>query len=69
MNKRRSEPAVLNIRDCPGQQVPDGAVYIGRTVSRARLPGSKWGNPFKPTKQGDTEAHAAAVTLNRLIKS
>ena len=65
MNKRRSEPAVLNIRDCPGRQVPDGAVYIGRTVSRAHLPGSKWGNPFKPTKQGDTEAHAAAVALYR----
>ena len=26
---------MLNIRDCPGRQVPDGAVYIGRTVSRA----------------------------------
>ena len=39
---------MLNIRDCPGRQVPDGAVYIGRTVSRAHLPGSKWGNPFKP---------------------
>jgi hypothetical protein len=52
LNKKRSEPAVLNIRDCASRQVPDGAVYIGRTVSRARLPGSKWGNPFKATKQG-----------------
>ena len=42
---------MLNIRDCPGRQVPDGAVYIGRTVSRAHLPGSKWGNPFKPANK------------------
>ena len=65
MNKTRSEPAVLNIRDCASRQVPDGAVYIGRTVSRAGLPGSKWGNPFKATKQGDAEAHAVAATLYR----
>jgi Domain of unknown function (DUF4326) len=65
LNKKRLEPAVLNIRDCPGRQVPDGAVYIGRTMSRMRLSGSKWGNPFKPTKQGDAEAHEVAVTLYR----
>jgi hypothetical protein len=65
LNKKRVEPAVLNIRDCPGRQVPDGAVYIGRTVSRDGLPGSKWGNPFKPAIQGDAAAHAVAVTLYR----
>jgi hypothetical protein len=65
LNKTRSEPAVLNIRDCPSRQAPDGAVYIGRTVSRMGLSGSKWGNPFKPTKQGDAEAHAVAVALYR----
>ena len=27
-------PAVLNIRDCPGQEVPAGAVYSGRGVTR-----------------------------------
>ena len=56
---------MLNIRDCPGRQVPDSAVYIGRTVSRMGLSGSRWGNPFKPTKQRDAEAHAVAVALYR----
>jgi hypothetical protein len=58
-------PRVLNIRVCPGRQVPDGAVYIGRTVSRMGLSGSKWGNPFKAAKQGDMEAHAVVVALYR----
>jgi hypothetical protein len=63
-------PQVLNIRHLPGFSerrpvIPPGAVYIGRTVSRIGLSGSKWGNPFKPTKQGDAEAHAYAVALYR----
>ena len=27
--------------------LPSGAVYIGRAMSRYRLPQSKWANPFK----------------------
>ena len=56
---------VLNIRNCPGRRIPDGAIYIGRAVPRARIAGSKWGNPFKPTRQGDAEAHAVAVAQYR----
>jgi len=52
-------PRVLNIRNCSDRRIPDGAVYIGR------IEGSKWGNPFKPTKQGDAEAHAVAVARYR----
>jgi hypothetical protein len=38
-------PRVLNLRDCPGGAVPEGAVYVGRP--------SKWGNPFRLTKGVD----------------
>jgi hypothetical protein len=63
-------PQVLNIRHLPGFSerrpvIPPGGVYIGRTMSRMGLSGSKWGNPFKPAKQGDAEAHAVAVALYR----
>jgi hypothetical protein len=63
-------PQVLNIRHLPGFSerrpiVPPGAVYIGRTVSRMGLSGSKWGNPFKPAMQGDAAAHAVAGALYR----
>jgi Domain of unknown function (DUF4326) len=58
-------PQVLNIRHLPGFKeqrpiIPPGAVYIGRKNSRYGLQGSKWANRFKPTKQGDAEAHAVA---------
>ena len=49
-------PRVLNIRNCPGRRIPASAVYLGRAVPRARIAGSKWGNPFKPSQQGDAEA-------------
>ena len=56
-NDMSNKPRVLNRT---GHRVPDGAVYIGRAVPRARITGSKWGNPFKPTRQGDAKAHAVA---------
>jgi hypothetical protein len=30
----------------------EGAVYIGRAVSRRRIPGSPFGSPYKPGKDG-----------------
>ena len=50
-------PRVLNIRDCPGYRqrgpiIPAGAVYIGRTVPRYRLPESQWHNPFIEPRDG-----------------
>ncbi len=43
-------PRVLNKRT---HGMPDGAVYIGRTVRR--LAGSKWANPFKIDRHGTRE--------------
>jgi hypothetical protein len=60
-------PQVLNIKSCPGRSVPAGAVYIGNAVYRGpyRLPGSKWGNPFKLTVRNNAEAHAVVVAQYR----
>jgi hypothetical protein len=51
---RPVQPRVLNLRDCPGRDVPPGAVYIGRHwyFGGYRLPRSKWFNPFNPDKPG-----------------
>jgi Domain of unknown function (DUF4326) len=50
-----SGPRVLNIKHCPGKAVPEGAVYIGDTVSWPpyRLRKSKWANRFKINRRGD----------------
>jgi hypothetical protein len=44
------QPRVLNYSK---DGLPDGAIYIGRPMPRARLPGSKFGNPFKLGRDGD----------------
>jgi hypothetical protein len=42
-------PRALNYRTVG---LPAGAVYIGRVMPRYRLPGSKWGNPFRRGRDG-----------------
>ena len=46
-------PRVLNIRTLPGYAkrrpvIREGAVYVGRLMSRYRLKGSKWANVLLP---------------------
>jgi hypothetical protein len=58
-------PQVLNVRHLPGFNerrpvLPPGAVYIGRTSARYRLPASKWANPFALKQEADREAVIAA---------
>jgi Domain of unknown function (DUF4326) len=45
---------ILNMRGRRGR-VPAGAVYVGRTLPRAGLPGSKRANPFKIGRDGTRE--------------
>ena len=47
-----SAPRVLSMKQCPGRDVPDGAVYIGDrwNLGGYRLARSKWANPFKIDK-------------------
>jgi hypothetical protein len=47
-----SAPRVLSMKQCPGRDAPDGAVYIGdrRNLGGYRLARSKWANPFKIDK-------------------
>ena len=37
---------VLNLKDT-NYKIPEGAVYVGRAMSRYGLSASKWGNPFR----------------------
>ena len=63
-------PAVLNIRDCPGREVPAGAVYIGRGVTRGgyRLAKSKWANPFNiPNKAALEQREHAIASYERWL--
>jgi hypothetical protein len=58
-------PQVLNIKHLPGFKerrpvLPLGAVYIGRTNARYRLPASKWGNPLGLMQEADREAVVAS---------
>lgn len=43
-------PRVIHVRDLAAHP---GAVYVGRPVSRRRLPGSPFANPFRIGKDGD----------------
>lgn len=46
---------IYNIRKVAqgSDPVPPDAVYVGRAISRRRLKGSPWGNPFTVGKDGD----------------
>jgi hypothetical protein len=52
-------PRVLNMRDFP-DGVPDGAIYCGRSMSRRRLKGSPFANPFKLGRKQPTPNAARA---------
>ena len=55
-------PKVLNLRGLGGV-VPEGAIYIGRTMPRYRLSKSKWPNPFKLRRRNAGPAEREEVTL------
>src|SRR3954452_22306990 len=68
--QRKTMPAVLNIRDCPGHEVPAGAVYIGRGVMHVgyRLVKSKWANPFSiPNKAMFEQREHALASYERWL--
>jgi hypothetical protein len=52
------KPERIQQRRSRGWRKPEGAVSVAR-------PG-RWGNPFRPARPGDVEAHAAAVESFRL---
>jgi hypothetical protein len=59
--RRANQTTVVNIRSQGGTR-PEYDVYIGRANSRARLPASKWANPFTV---GQVGSHQAAVDAYR----
>jgi hypothetical protein len=59
--REANQTTVVNIRSQGGVR-PEYDVYIGRTNSRARLPASKWANPFTV---GQVGSHQAAVDAYR----
>ena len=66
----KTMPAVVNGRDCPGHEVPAGAVYIGRRVMRSgyRLAKSKWANPFNiPAKAMFEQREHAIASYERWL--
>ena len=72
---RQSEPMpqVINVRHLPGFKkerqpiIPPGAVYIGRTNARYRLPASKWANRFTVKREADRET--AIASYERWLRS
>jgi hypothetical protein len=60
------QPPVLNMKTCPGGDVPDGAIYIGDHYYRAgyRLPRSQWFNRFK-IDAGDAAHVPGGVCVGR----
>jgi hypothetical protein len=59
--REKAVTTVVNIRSQGGAR-PEYDVYIGRANSRARLPASKWANPFTV---GQVGSHQAAVDAYR----
>jgi hypothetical protein len=59
--RQANQTTVVNIRSQGGAR-PEYDVYIGRANSRARLPASKWANPFTV---GEVGSHQAAVDAYR----
>jgi hypothetical protein len=57
-------PRVLNFRTAG---LPEGAIYIGRAMPRAKLRESKWRNPFKLAKQATPEERAAVLAICRWL--
>jgi Domain of unknown function (DUF4326) len=55
-------PRVLNARGMNPDQLPPGAVYIGRRA-RGGWPATKWGNPFKLPKDG---SRAEVIAMYRV---
>jgi Domain of unknown function (DUF4326) len=53
--KVMTAPRIYNIRKSAQAKdpVPPDGVYVGRAISRRRLKGSPWGNPFVVGKDGD----------------
>jgi hypothetical protein len=48
-------PRIYNMRKAAQAKdpIPPDAVYVGRAISRRRIKGSPWGNPFVVGKHGD----------------
>jgi hypothetical protein len=55
-------PRVLNMRDFP-DGVPDGAIYCGRSMSRRRLKGSPFANPFKLGRKATDTERAECIAM------
>jgi hypothetical protein len=50
-----TDPRIYNMRKAAQARdpIPPDAVYVGRAMSRRRIEGSPWGNPFVVGKHGD----------------
>jgi hypothetical protein len=55
-------PRVLNLRDFP-DGVPDGTIYCGRAMSRRRLKGSPFANPFKLGRKATDTERAESIAM------
>jgi hypothetical protein len=53
-------PRVLNLRDF-ADGAPNGAIYCGRSMSRRRLRGSPFANPFKLRRNASADERTECI--------